>query len=192
MDYRRQCTYKILKDAMTELLAEKPLHKIKVTELCEKANMNRATFYNNFEDIYEFYETIENEFLEDSYRIVMRNETFNSPEEINSTFRRGLKYMFENKKLFMIFYRSDRYALLIEKMANAETEWISAMPDFGKWLNDGKIAFDSKEELQRMVLFAMNGIFGLLYNSFLYDKELDQKELSKLFQCFFNKRMLVK
>lgn len=192
MDYRQQCTYKILKEAMTELLAEKPLHKIKVTELCEKANMNRATFYNNFEDIYEFYETIENEFLEDSYKIVMRNETFKSPEEIDYTFKKGLQYIFENKKLFMIFYRSDRCVLLIEKMANAETKWMAAMPDFDKWLNDSKIAFDSKEELQRMLLFAMNGIFGLLYNSFLYGKELDQKELSKLIQCFFNKKMLVK
>ena len=37
MDYRKRVTQKIVKEAMIELLEEKPLHKIKVKELCEKA-----------------------------------------------------------------------------------------------------------------------------------------------------------
>ena len=70
MDYRKGVTQKIIKEAMIELLEEKPLHKIKVKELCEKAGINRATFYNNFEDIYNLYEKLENDFFENYEKVI--------------------------------------------------------------------------------------------------------------------------
>ena len=43
-----------LLETFRELLAEKPMEDITVNEICEKANVRRATFYKHFADKYAF------------------------------------------------------------------------------------------------------------------------------------------
>ena len=52
-DLRIRRTYKLLSDALTQLLTEKPFEKISVTDICERAMVHRATFYAHFEDKYQ-------------------------------------------------------------------------------------------------------------------------------------------
>ena len=42
-----------------ELKKEKPTEKISVTELCQKAEINRSTFYRNYYDIFDLEEKLE-------------------------------------------------------------------------------------------------------------------------------------
>ncbi|MGN1417970.1 MAG: TetR/AcrR family transcriptional regulator [Acutalibacteraceae bacterium] len=49
--------------AAAELMKQKSYRKISVAELCEKAGINRSTFYRNFEDIYDMVEKIPKELL---------------------------------------------------------------------------------------------------------------------------------
>ena len=58
-DRRVEFTKKLLFDAMIELLAEKPIQKITVKELCERADINRGTFYAHFSDTYELLAQVE-------------------------------------------------------------------------------------------------------------------------------------
>ena len=44
-DHRVRLTKLLLREAFLDLLVEKPVAKITVKELCEQANVNRATFY---------------------------------------------------------------------------------------------------------------------------------------------------
>ena len=46
-------TLKILTLALTQLLQVKPFEKISVIDICEKALVPRATFYNYFDDKYD-------------------------------------------------------------------------------------------------------------------------------------------
>ncbi|MGN0519115.1 MAG: TetR/AcrR family transcriptional regulator [Candidatus Fimenecus sp.] len=55
LDFRIQRTYKLLTDALLQLLAEKEFENITVGEICEKAMIRRATFYKHFGDKYELY-----------------------------------------------------------------------------------------------------------------------------------------
>ena len=50
-------TLKILTLALTQLLQVKPFEKISVIDICEKALVPRATFYNYFDDKYEDFLT---------------------------------------------------------------------------------------------------------------------------------------
>ena len=52
---RTQMTKTLLKTALIELLQEKPLHKISVKELCDRADLNRTTFYLHYEDQTELF-----------------------------------------------------------------------------------------------------------------------------------------
>ncbi len=54
-------TKTLIRRAFAELLASKPIQNISVRELCEKADINRGTFYKYYTDIYFLLETIESE-----------------------------------------------------------------------------------------------------------------------------------
>lgn len=58
-DARVRYTRMIIEQSFLELLREKPVNKITVTELCEKAQLNRATFYKHYLDIPDLMEKIE-------------------------------------------------------------------------------------------------------------------------------------
>ncbi len=45
---RIKLTKRLLRDALLQLLKKKPIQKINVSELCETAGINRATFYRHY------------------------------------------------------------------------------------------------------------------------------------------------
>ena len=57
MDVRSQRTRKNIADCFLCLLKEKPASKITVTEICEMARINRATFYKHYQDVPELLES---------------------------------------------------------------------------------------------------------------------------------------
>ena len=54
-DLRIQKTHKALINALRELLCEKSFDEITVTELCDRAETRKATFYKHFGDKYELF-----------------------------------------------------------------------------------------------------------------------------------------
>jgi len=46
-DARTRYTLKVIEKSLITLLKEKPMNKITVKELCELAEINRATFYTH-------------------------------------------------------------------------------------------------------------------------------------------------
>lgn len=55
LDLRIRRTYRVLTNALQELLREKSFDEISVSELCERAMIRRATFYKHFADKYELF-----------------------------------------------------------------------------------------------------------------------------------------
>ena len=58
-DARVRYTRMIIEKCFLELLQEKPAAKITVSELCTKAQINRATFYKHYQDIPQLLEKLE-------------------------------------------------------------------------------------------------------------------------------------
>lgn len=64
MDLRVIKTKKNIRDAFVELRKKHSLDEIKVNALCERAMINKTTFYNHYQDIYELSDELEAEVLE--------------------------------------------------------------------------------------------------------------------------------
>ena len=64
MDLRVIKTKKNIRDAFLELRKNYSLDEIKVNVLCEMAMVNKTTFYNHYQDIYELSEELEKEVLD--------------------------------------------------------------------------------------------------------------------------------
>ena len=60
-DARVKYTKMVLKKALLELMQHKPVNKITVKEICERAELNRATFYAHYSDCFDLLESIEEE-----------------------------------------------------------------------------------------------------------------------------------
>ena len=63
-DARIRYTQRILKESLLALLKQKPINKITVKEVCERAELNRATFYAHYSDCFALLESIEEDLLE--------------------------------------------------------------------------------------------------------------------------------
>lgn len=63
LDARVRYTRAVIEDSFLDMLAEKHLSKISVTELCGRAGINRATFYKHYRDIPDLLERMEEQAL---------------------------------------------------------------------------------------------------------------------------------
>lgn len=61
MDIRTIRSKENIRNAFIELRRKKELRKITIKELCEKANINKSTFYAHYEDIFDLSEQIESD-----------------------------------------------------------------------------------------------------------------------------------
>ena len=95
-----QMTKRALVASLKELLAEKPLDKITVTDLTEHCGVNRMTFYYHFKDIYDLVDWI---LVEDAAKALEGRQSF---ETWTEAFLDILHQIQENKVLVLNVYRS--------------------------------------------------------------------------------------
>lgn len=98
---RVKMTKKMMKDTLIDLLDEKPLEKITVTEICKNADVNRSTFYAYYEDISALMLEIEDELLE---HVTVYAENFNdyTDKKMLEVFEEFFEYVRENAKVFRV------------------------------------------------------------------------------------------
>jgi AcrR family transcriptional regulator len=63
-DRRVKYTKMVLKESFIKLLENKDISQITIKEICEDADINRATFYSHYNDQYDLLRKIENELLD--------------------------------------------------------------------------------------------------------------------------------
>ena len=73
-DRRTSYSKRMIRESLYELMKEKPLNKISVTELCEKADVNRSTFYSYYTDIYDLHQKIIKEFFVMQKNVIKRTK----------------------------------------------------------------------------------------------------------------------
>ncbi len=65
MDIRGQRTEQAITACFLSLLEKKSISQITVTEICQSASINRATFYKHYLDVYHLQDSLEAEILRD-------------------------------------------------------------------------------------------------------------------------------
>lgn len=61
MDLRVKKTRRAIRSAFYELIKEKPLEKITVREIAERAEINKTTFYAHYETVYDLVDQLQQE-----------------------------------------------------------------------------------------------------------------------------------
>ena len=175
MDRRVKYTKKVIKDTFLSLLEEKDISNITVKELCEKADVNRGTFYRYYVDIYDLLKKIEEEFIEE---IKNSNSMVHMQKHSIYTFTKEILEIFENnKKLVRILFNADSNIYFLDEVLEIAYEKC-----IGNWEN--KTAGIDNNELENSVVFIFNGALGVINYWIKNDFNISSDKLAKYIEKF--------
>ena len=167
MDRRVKYTKKIIKDTFLELLNEKDIKKITVSEICTKADINRATFYRYYLDVFDLLEQIEKDFVAE---LTAAYTPENDNEKTISHFSKAMLEVFlKNKELVKILFNTNNNIYFLNNIlevayTHCKERWEKDLPDI------------SEEEMEYATVFIFNGALGIInywvQNDF--DKDIDE------------------
>ena len=106
----------LIRQAYTELLKEKDLNKITVTDIVNRADINRGTFYAHYPDVRGVTEEIENEFIDKMLNILSKfkyNKFFKNPTPLLLETSRFLE---KDEKFYKILIQSNNSEIFLEKL----------------------------------------------------------------------------
>lgn len=114
MDLRIQKTKSAVQAAFLELRQRKPIEKITVTELSHAAEINKATFYLHYSDIYSLADEIEDKVIDDILADIPGISKFNEDPQAHAE---ELFRAFVNKRsLLNGIFSGSRYSNFANKI----------------------------------------------------------------------------
>ena len=163
---RTQLTKKLMRDALLELMQEKPFAQITVKDICTTADLNRTTFYLHYPNLDELLQGVEQSAyaeVEDYIRSIRANN--DKVEQIASL----LTYIQNNLPLFQI--------LLLSTTGDYKERLMS---HFLLVLKPQEPASPNPEEETLAWSFIVNGSIGLISGWIKSDFRMSAKELAQL------------
>lgn len=167
MDRRTKYTIKTIKDTFIDLLSKKDITKVTVSELCQIADINRATFYRYYLDIFDLLENMEKDFI-DEFKSSYKEFDFKH-NELYDYVLALLKCCKNNQKFVkVLFSTKNSISFLNDVLEDAYTRCKE------KWEYDNPGINEEDEEYAVAYLF--NGTLGIvnywIQNDF--DKDIDE------------------
>ena len=138
-DLRIIKTKNALYQALLDLMKDKEFEEIKVSDICNKALVNRSTFYAHFEDKYELLSTYIGD-LKDSLALELKkNKNINSTKEYYiEMIKLFLNHIEEKKDSYLAIAINNRNSILTDMLYDViDHDIISRLDSDEKF--DGKI-----------------------------------------------------
>lgn len=103
MDRRKKYTLMVLKESLMELLKDKAISSITIKELCERADINRSTFYNHYTDQFDLLNKIEAEIIQELHQTLYQYD-YNEEKEMYDMTKHLLDYVASQGEHFRILF----------------------------------------------------------------------------------------
>ena len=152
-DRRVQKTKKGLRNALFELIKQKDINDISVTELTQKAEINRSTFYFYYKDIYDMMEQIQDEiYTAIDNELIQTDLKFNKLSDYTAYIQRFLEYSKANCEICKFVIMNDCQNKLAKKILDALL----------KNVPDSKLGYEPTDSRYYLTTFAINAIQGTI------------------------------
>lgn len=130
---------RMIREAYTQLLKEKELSKITVTDIVTKADLNRATFYAHYPDVRGVTEEIEDEIIEKMIDVLKEfkfTSFFKNPAPFLLKLSRCLE---EDDEFYRTLIRANGSEIFIEKLKNVFSDYMLNNSDIPEDMSHTKI-----------------------------------------------------
>lgn len=140
MDQRIVKTKAAIKNAFLELRKKKNIEKITVTELTNLAEINKATFYLHYSDIFSLAEETEDEVIDDILgEIQGLNRFTDDPKKISTEI---FNAFMNNRKILNVIFSGSRHGKFANKIEQRIKACLYAeFPDLRSMRNDIVLTF---------------------------------------------------
>lgn len=175
MDLRVQRTRKNIINAFLKLRSKKPLEKISVKELAELAQINKATFYLHYKDVYDLSETLENELIENIFAGIEHPDAAVSNPKL---FTRELADAFiSHRAMIGIVFSGERSGILIDRIETRVKESI-----FDKYPD-----YRNNAEINILLTYSIKGGYYAFMENIGYDMNTLLSVLCDMAECVTHK-----
>lgn len=99
---RVRFTRSALREALIDLILEKPLVSITVKDICARADINRSTFYLHFKDVTDILRTTEDEIIEHMHEHAPMQRECRDLQEIKGFFIDFLEQIRSNPRIMKV------------------------------------------------------------------------------------------
>jgi len=120
---------KLIREAFLQLLQEKDLPKITVTDIVARADINRATFYAHYPDVRGVVEEIENEIIEKMLAVLSEFEFFNFFHNPAPILLKISRYLEEDLDFYRVLIAANGAQLFLEKLKKIFIDFMNADTD---------------------------------------------------------------
>ncbi len=185
-DRRYKRTKYVIRRAFEELISEKDVNDITITEIASAANINRKTFYAHYDGIYKLIEEIENEIAEEFDLSISKIDLINDPHGIYNVFRIMTDIINKNVNFYAGLLDSGHNNMVREKLINLLKQRVRAslalnsdiedssldialdyvlagtIEVYGKWFKNGKnISIERlSEAVKKITELGLNGLLN--------------------------------
>lgn len=170
---------RMIREAYMELLKEKDLSKITVTDIITRADLNRATFYAHYPDVRGVTEEIENEIIEKMLEVLKEFQFTNFFRNPAPLLLKASRYLEEDADFYRILVRANGSEMFMEKLKKVFADHM---------LNDSDIPESMRQSqmVELRVCYFAGGIVNLYKQWFRGDLHCTLNdialEVSKLLQ----------
>ncbi|MGN1222800.1 MAG: TetR/AcrR family transcriptional regulator [Christensenellales bacterium] len=185
-DLRIKRTRKLLCMSLMDLMQTKSFEKLSVNDICEKAMVHRATFYNHFNDKNDLLNYALDDLQEELFERSIEKETFSSQKEMfMALVECVIDFITKNRQKFVLIYKNSS-----EKMSSLVSTTIKRSIRY--LISRNKYKQEYLLPIDIIVNFFTGGItiIGIdwLESSNPYTKE----EMMQFFDILLNEDMFVK
>ena len=138
----------MIKKAFAEMLNEKDISKITVTDIVEKAGISRGTFYAHYMDVYDLYNAIQSNMMEavkETIEQVGAKTILLNPTEVLS---QAFHFLDEKKFYYKLFITSSRSDALVKRI-------ISYIGDALSSTIDGSFSETERKEINLFLYYSL-------------------------------------
>lgn len=154
VDRRVKYSKMVIKNSFIQLMKKKPISKITIKEICEGADVNRATFYAHYQDPYDLLRQIEADLI-DGVNVYLGNQVPKDAGEATVTMlEKILEYVKENAEIVDLLLNANGDVQFQEEITGIFGQQQVLPAAVNQSL--------SPEETQYVFLFFANGAIGMI------------------------------
>ena len=171
LNQRVLLTKEMIHRAFLKLLQEKSIHRIAIRELCERAGINRTTFYNHYGSQYEVLSEIADSYLSDIDR-TMESVELKNREDVHSRVTLVLQYMEDNLSLSRLLLHSDLGEDFVPRLFS--------LPKIENLLDEALRDVADEQARRAAMDFAIYGSYKLLQDWIAEDRRISAEDEARL------------
>lgn len=149
---RVRLSKQLLRQSLIELLNEKSIHKVSVREICEKAQVNRSTFYKYYGSQYDLFRDMEEEIIH-HVNDHLRAEPSTMTGDL-SQITKLITFVSENADLCKIIINHNIDPQFPEALVN--------LPSLRQWIDNRFRAEYNQTEMEYVYGLVVNGGFSII------------------------------